>query len=275
MKIKTILNNNAVICTDNGVEKIVVGSGIAFEKKKNDILPKNKIEKVFVLNDESEPFRELLKSLPEEYVIIVEDIIKYAELKLQHTFQHQTRITLIDHISFAVKRFRDGVPIHNRLLSEIKVLYPQEYEIGLWAVYRIKSATEVELPEDEAGYIALHIHTAALNQTSVDQPIKRTTIIQQVSDIIASELDITIEKKGITYHRLLTHLTYVITRLENNEPLHDMDLDLLALIKNKYEQAFLCSSRIARFLHQEYDVTMTPSEVGYLAIHIQRIIDNG
>jgi beta-glucoside operon transcriptional antiterminator len=43
VKIKKILNNNAVVVSDNNEEKIAIGAGIAFEKRKNDIINPSKI----------------------------------------------------------------------------------------------------------------------------------------------------------------------------------------------------------------------------------------
>jgi beta-glucoside operon transcriptional antiterminator len=40
MRIFRILNNNAVVVIDGPKEKIVMGNGIAFQKRKNDIIPK-------------------------------------------------------------------------------------------------------------------------------------------------------------------------------------------------------------------------------------------
>ncbi|EDL64108.1 CAT RNA binding domain-containing protein, partial [Bacillus sp. SG-1] len=76
MRIFRVLNNNAVVVIDGPQEKIVMGSGIAFQKKRNDIVPKDKIEKIFVLRESSsEKFQQLLSTLPESYVEVAEDII--------------------------------------------------------------------------------------------------------------------------------------------------------------------------------------------------------
>ena len=53
MRINKILNNNAVIIIEDGMEKIVLGPGIAFQKSKNDIIQEQKIEKVFILKNET------------------------------------------------------------------------------------------------------------------------------------------------------------------------------------------------------------------------------
>lgn len=62
MKILKVLNNNAVVFKEGGVEKIAMGPGIAFQKGKNDLINAAKVEKVFVMKEEQEKFQELLKT---------------------------------------------------------------------------------------------------------------------------------------------------------------------------------------------------------------------
>ncbi|MGO4027288.1 PRD domain-containing protein, partial [Staphylococcus pseudintermedius] len=76
---------------------------------------------------------------------------------------HHVHIALSDHLSFAVERIARGISIQNKLLNEIKSLYQPEYAIGVWALKHIKKRLDITMPIDEAGYIALHIHTAKLN----------------------------------------------------------------------------------------------------------------
>lgn len=41
-----------------------MGPGIAFQKRKNDVIQKHKIEKIFVVHDENEKFKQVLETLP-------------------------------------------------------------------------------------------------------------------------------------------------------------------------------------------------------------------
>lgn len=137
MKIKKILNNNAVVVTDNNVEKIAIGAGIAFQKKKNDIINPSKIEKLFVMK-ENERFQQLLLQIPEEHFALSEEIITYAEESLGSKLNDHIHIALTDHLSFAIERVRDGINLKNKLLHEIKILYKKEFDIGLWALRHIE-----------------------------------------------------------------------------------------------------------------------------------------
>ncbi|WP_303983086.1 PRD domain-containing protein [Niallia circulans] len=273
LRINKILNNNAVVIIEEGTEKIVLGAGIAFQKGKNDLIQESKIEKIFILKNETKQFQELLESLPESYITIAEEIISYAEEFLEVELNSHIHIALTDHLAFAIDRMKKGIAIRNRLLSEVKILYPKEYEIGVWAINQVEKKLGIQLPIDEAGYIGLHIHTGTMNSNNVDVPLKRTMILQDLLDIVASQLNMEIDKDSLTYHRFLTHLEFVISRMEKNEVFHEMDDEMLDIVKSKYKRAYECSEVLAVFLNQEYQYEVPESEVGFLTLHIQRLWD--
>ncbi len=76
-------------------------------------------------------------------------MISYAEGEIMMPLSDHIHISLTDHLSFA----------YNKLLGEIKVLYKQNKKLESMPFVMYRSVG-VELPDDEAGYVALHIHTA-------------------------------------------------------------------------------------------------------------------
>ncbi|WP_209123772.1 PRD domain-containing protein [Alkalihalobacillus sp. BA299] len=272
MKIYKILNNNAVVVKENDEEKIVMGSGIAFQKKKNDVINRQKIEKIFIMNEGNEKFQELLKTLPEAHIQIAEDIISYAEGYLKVPLSNHIHISLTDHLSFAIERHQQGFQIQNKLLNEIKNLYKKEFEVGKWSLDYILEKLNLQLPLDEAGHIALHIHTAKLGTGDMASTLQQTTIISEVIEVIHSELGMTLDEDSISYQRLLTHLRFALTRIENKEPFQAMDRDMLNIIQTKYKKAYDIALKAAAFIKKEYKINLPESEIGYISLHIQRLI---
>ncbi|WP_195257854.1 PRD domain-containing protein [Bacillus paralicheniformis] len=274
MKIYKVLNNNAAIVKEDGQEKIVMGPGIAFQKGKNDTIPRNKVEKIFTIHEENEKFKQILETLPEEHIEAAEEIISYAEGRLSAPLSDHIHIALVDHLSFAIERVRKGFVIQNKLLNEIKALYKKEYEIGLWAIDLVKEKLKVELPDDEAGYIALHIHTAKMDAENMQKTLKYTNIIKELIEKIECCFNQKIDENSISYQRLVTHLRYAINRLESNEAFHVMDDDMLYFIRKKYPESYQCAAGLADYVKTEYDLHLPESEVGYITLHVQRLNDS-
>ncbi|MDP4086466.1 MAG: PRD domain-containing protein [Bacillota bacterium] len=271
MKITKILNNNAVVVMDrNGQEKVAIGTGIAFQKRKNDIVNPNRVEKLFVMK-ENEKLQLLLNRIPEEHFTISEEIITYAEEYMGSKLNEHIHIALTDHLSYAIERVRDEIYLKNKLLNEIKVLYYKEFEIGLWAIKHIKEKLGIEMPVDEAAYIALHVHTMKLQGGDLRQTVKQTTIISDMVEMIMEFLGIhSLKEDDISYQRLITHLRFALVRASTNE-IHTMDDEMLEMIQKKFSISYDCSKKIAKRLISSYGITLPEHELGYITLHVERL----
>ena len=137
MVITKVFNNNAVIAKDTENREIVLmGCGIAFKKKNGDEVDKHLIEKTFILKekDASEKFKLLLEDIPMEHISLCYDIIEYAKNMLDVEMNDYIYVTLTDHISYAIKLYKEGIFKPNVLIWEVKKFYSKEYNIGLKAL---------------------------------------------------------------------------------------------------------------------------------------------
>ena len=137
MTIEKVINNNIVSAFDEiGREVVVMGCGIGFGSRPGAKIPEDKIEKIFRIESGSvaDQFKELLAGVPLEHAKISSDIISYAKGALKLKLNQSIYVTLTDHINFAIARYAKGINLENALLWEIKRFYPQEYELGKYAI---------------------------------------------------------------------------------------------------------------------------------------------
>lgn len=268
MKIVKILNNNAVIVRDGEEEKVAIGAGIAFNKRKNDIVNPQKIEKLFVM-EENEKLQQLLTRIPDEHFLISEQIISYAEKQMGTKLNEHIHIILTDHISFAIERVKDGIHLRNKLLNEIKILYKEEFYIGLWAVEFIKQKLNVEMAEDEAAFIALHLHTTKPKSNDLQETIRLTTIIKDMVETIKSLIPIEVKEEDLAYHRLITHLRYALTRAD--EDIRTLDNEMIDMIQKKLPFSYQCAKEVAKKAAKEYEIRLSEQELAYITLHIERL----
>ncbi len=273
LKIEKILNNNAVIVRDGNGEKVAIGTGVAFNKRKNDLINPNKIEKLFVMK-EKEKFQQLLNRIPEEHFLISEHIISFAERQIGTKLNEHIHITLTDHISFTIEREAEGIHVKNKLLHEIKILYKQEFEIGLWAVHYMREKLNIDIPEDEAAFIALHIHTMKPKSKDLKETIYQTTMIKDMVDIIKQRLSIEVEEDDLAYHRLITHLRYALIRADQYE-IRTLDDEMITMIRYKFPTSFQCALYVAKELANRYDISLPEQELAYITLHIERLRKRG
>lgn len=276
MSISKILNNNAaVVRDDTEQEKIVMGRGICFKKRPGEEIEEAAVDKVFSLSagDVSSKFQRLVQDMPMEHMVIGEEIIAEAKRKLGRDLNDMVYISLIDHVHTSIMRFLDGVTVKNVLLWDIRRFYREEYRIGLWALKRIEEEFGVALPEDEAGFIALHLANAQMDREIMHNMYEITRVMQEVSNIVKYSFRTEFNEEDVYYYRFVTHLKFFAKRLVEHHPYPETeDDDLWTVIKGKYPEAYRCVEKIAQFTKKKYQYGLSKEEELYLTIHIERVV---
>lgn len=276
MIIKRILTNNAVVIDDeNQQEKIVCGKGIAFKKRPGMEIDEMSINQTFILEGGGEysRFEQLLKDVPLEYLELSSEIINMAKLEFAKKFKDNVIITLSDHLYVAIKRCREGMTISNPLLWYIKNFYEIEYDIGLRALELIKNKFHIQLPDDEAGFIALHIVNVELDEDNMDHIFQVTKVIQEIMTIVKYHFHAEFDTSNVYYYRFITHLKFFALRLlKDNQFNEDEENELLDVVKDKYCTSYECVLKIKDFLEKKYNYTLQEDEIVYLTIHVHRVV---
>ncbi len=276
MIIKKIFNNNAVVAKDSANREVVaMGCGIAFKMSVGEILDQSKIEKTFILKEKeaSERFKLLLEDVEPEIVSLCYDIIEYAKNILNGILNDYIYVTLTDHINNAIKLQKEGFNRPNIIIWEIKKFYPKEFTVGEKALEFIQDELEIELPEDEAGNIALHLINAQVNKKSdkVQDVAKQTKMVQDILNIVRYTYNISLDEKSLNYERFVTHLRFFFQRLNRKEKVESENDDfLLRQVKTKYKDSYNCMLKIEKYLNVE----LNDEEKLYLTLHVQRITSN-
>lgn len=273
MVIDKIINNNIVSAFDEtDTEVVVMGRGIGFGTKAGSPIREEQIEKVFRIKSHTlaEQFKELLSNMPLKHARISNDIISYAKGELKLRLNQSIYVTLTDHINFVIERLKLGIHPENALLWEIKRFYPQEYRLGKYGVQLIEKELEVKLPEDEAGFIALHFVNAEYG-TNIKDALNFPVLMQEILGIVKKDLEIEFDEESLHYERFATHLKFLLQRVYRKELLTDEEEELALMVQRKYKREYICSKKIAEYIEMKTGSRISGEEMMYLAIHIRRV----
>ncbi|MEK0288239.1 BglG family transcription antiterminator LicT [Caldifermentibacillus hisashii] len=275
MKIKKVLNNNVVVSLNSRNQEIVVmGRGLAFQKKVGETIDAAKIEKTFVLETYgiSEKLANLLRDISEKYLNISARILEYAKSQLPYKLDEYLYVALTDHISFAISRYKQGIHLKNPLLWEIRKFYKNEFQVAVKALEIIKEETGIELGEDEAASIALHLVNSQLSGENVATAIQVTEMVNTILNIVKYHFKMELDENSINYERFLTHLRFFAIRFIREEKLEEsVDEFFFEQIKIKYPEAYACTQKIKTYLEKEFHFELTKDEELYLTVHIYRV----
>lgn len=271
--IQKVINNNIISAyEESGAEVIVMGRGIGFKKKQGEVVPADQISKIFRIKSRTltEQFKELLANMPLERVRISDEIISHAKDHLKLKLNQSIYVTLTDHINFAIERVSQGIEPQNALLWEIKRFYPQEFQLGIYALELIHDRLGILLPEDEAGFIALHFVNAEYG-TDIRDAVKFPDQMQAIVDIVERDLGILLDESSLHYERFMTHIKFLIQRIYRKELLFSEDRELSLLMQRKYPREYQCSVKVAEYIMQATGSRLSEEEIMYLSVHIRRV----
>ncbi|BBF43214.1 beta-glucoside bgl operon antiterminator, BglG family [Lachnospiraceae bacterium KM106-2] len=263
-----VLNNNGIIAEKNDVEYIFLGKGIGFHHKAGECFESLDEAKVYRLEDKQnnkDPMS-ALNNVDPLFIDISNAIILEAEKKFG-TIDTKILLPLADHIEFSLERQKNNVVISNPFSGEIKALFEEEYQVAIKAKDIIKEYTGVDIKDEEIGYITLHIHSA-LTEENVTNSMSVVIWVKQMIEDIEDKYQVRLNKDSLSYNRLMTHIKYMITRVLKGE---DLKVDMSLYVKNEFPESFEVAKELCKKLSKEVSKEFSEVEVGYLAIHIERV----
>ncbi|OUP50016.1 BglG family transcription antiterminator LicT [Lachnoclostridium sp. An181] len=275
VKIIRVLNTNAVVSTDQQDREIIItGAGIGFKKKKGEELDKSLVEKIYFLKNEEDNHRlqEVVKEISEKYLEIAGKVVTCAReqnLKIKDTLY----VTLTDHINSAVERFQNGISLKNMMRHEIKKFYPQEYALGQKAIGWIEKKTGINLGDDEAAFIAMHIVSSEFETSEVSDVQKITELINAIVKIVKMHFKIDFHEDSVSYQRFLTHLKFFSARVMDGEVYQDSMEEIYRVMVVQNCRAYTGVEKVAQFIEKQHGYRLSIDEELYLLIHIKRILD--
>lgn len=268
-----VFNNNAVATVyPDGREAILVGAGIGFGRRPGDKVNKNKIEKVyFIQNDLQTRFLQLLKNARPDALQAAEEILAHAQSQ-GLALNNQLILSLTDHICFALERQEQGISLPYLMMTETRMLYPKEFEIGRWSLGKIHQLCGAELPAYEAGYIALQLASAVMSRDEVYSGLKLTN---GVTEIIKETYGIELDSDNLDIIRLTTHLKFLSQRISQHAQWkEDADMeDVYRLLLRKHSKHHECITRISDFIRNHFSYDLNRQEKLYLVIHINKLLN--
>lgn len=268
--IKKVLSNNVVLVEERDKNYIFVGKGIGFGKRSGELLENaSSVEQKFISLEglQNQDYELFLETLDPRIIEVCQKINEMARETLGHELASSVYVGLMDHISFAIKRLKDGIEIVNPFLHETRLLYPQEYRLAQKAVEMLMDTLGIEIPEAEIGFLALHFHGGRGDRDKV-KALERSMLMNKLIKVVEKKLAIQLEKDSFDYKRLFVHLSGIIDRIEENRSVEDaFAMEMKTLLPWEYKIAF----DLSKMIQQTIRKPLPPSELGYLAIHLHKL----
>lgn len=276
MRVIKKVNNNVAICQDkSGRECVAFGKGIGFNAIPYEPIDLGRIERTFY--DVSPQYLAMIESLPSDVVEFTAEVVDVARGTLPYELTPNLLLTLADHISFAIRRAREGIYLKMPLALDLEQMYPQEVELARKVVARISSQFRVPLPKGEASGIAMafiNAHVYSPDDFGIRAEDERQAALDGITEIIEREMGVSINRDTFNYARYATHVRYLLDRLREGGSVDSVNLEIYADLRSEFRAVASCVDRIAEWLERERGYAVTDEERLYLLLHVNRVCSN-
>lgn len=269
-RVKKALNHNTVIAIglEDNQEYLLLGKGVGFGKKVSERIKPQEDCTVYSLREQTDrgTAMEIVKEIDPVYLEIAQQVLKEAE-RIFGKIDWSILFPMADHIAFAVKRIQNNEQISNPLTSDIQALFHMEYKTAECLRPILRERLLAEIDEHEIGYVALHIHSAIVDE-NVALSMQIAGTVRECIELVEQETKTTIDVMSLSYNRLMNHVRYMVARAIKGEKLK---LDMNDYMSVKFPDEFRMAATVCGHLGTYLKKPLDDVEIGYLAMHIQRV----
>jgi beta-glucoside operon transcriptional antiterminator len=277
VEVLRVFNNNVVLAraADRG-EVILTGRGLGFQAKPGQQVDETKVVRVFVPEDgrNADNFGALVAAIPPEHLTLADQALEIARSGMSGPLNSTTVVALADHLSFAIKRLRQGLNIEYPLRAEVAHLYPDELRMGQQIVDFVNDKLEEQLPRDESVAVALHLVNAGFASGDLSYTYQMTGVFAQLFEVLEQAYGRAFDRETVNAARFITHLRYFFVRAHTGRQLAEGATGLGSAIREAYPEAFGTALKLQAVLELRLGEPLTDDEVTYLTLHVARMADD-
>ena len=271
-RITKILNHNSFmgIESKNDQECLIMGKGVAFGKKVGQTVSVTGDARVYSLKELTDrgEAREIIKSVSPLCLELANEVLNQAEEEFGKV-DRSILFTMADHLDFAVRRIQNGEQISNPLTDDIRIMFYKEYKVAGCIRDLLKEKLGIRIDEHEIGYIALHVHASIVDE-NVSQAMEIARTVRECICMVEEETGKSIDVMSLSYNRLMNHVRYMVARAIHGEKLKMSLNDYMSV---KFPGPYMTAEKICRKMEKSLKLPIPDIEIGYLAMHLERMMD--
>ena len=271
-RIAKTLNHNSFIGVEeeSNQEYLVMGKGIAFGKKAGQRMQPDGDARVYSLTEITERgnAKSIVKEVSPVSLELASAVLDQAEKEFGK-IDRSIVFPMADHLDFAIRRIQNGEQISNPLTDDIRVMFYKEYKVASCIQELLWGRLQIRIDEHEVGYLALHVHSA-IEEEKVSQAMEVARAVRESISLVEHITGYTIDVMSLSYNRMMNHIRYMVARAVHGEKLKVNINDYMSV---KFPDAFQAAKQICEEMEKRLMLPMEEIEIGYLAMHMERIMD--
>ncbi|WP_213818549.1 BglG family transcription antiterminator [Garciella nitratireducens] len=198
----------------------------------------------------------------------LETLLFTVEKNLCRKLADNAYIGLLIHLSLAIQRIKQNqkITIGQKELEALKKY--EEFKIAQKLASKIEKEFEIEVPEEEIGYITMHLRGSKYFEKEYKNE-ELENLAKEILHIAEVETGSFLEYDQESISFLENHLGPAINRLKMKM---DIRNPLLHEIKEYYPELFDLAKKCVIPIENKFHITMPDSEIAYIAMHLGAVL---
>ncbi len=212
----------------------------------------------------------LLNTIGDDILEGIEEAIGKTEALKNYPIADNSYVGLVVHMALAVKRLMNGerITFDTKILDELRE--SKEYDIARAIVIETGKIFDIHIPEDETGYITMHLKGVKYGNTLTDTGkihVNDYRIIHLANELIRKveqDTGYLLQNNNRLLIGLVNHLGPALARIQLGLEIQN---PLLEEIKTRYSEYYEMTARSVGVIEEKVGVLVPEDEIGYLAMH--------
>lgn len=208
--------------------------------------------------------KRLLNLIEKDTIRKLEALIFEVDETLRYRLADNAYIGLLVHLALAIQRImkNEKISMDKVYLNELKNY--SEFKTAEDLTIKISKAFNIEIPEDEIGYITMHLRGSKCFEKE-HKNNELEDLAKEIIKIAEAETGSFLEHNEQSISWLVNHLGPAINRLKMKM---DIRNPLLNEIKEYYPELFNLAAKCIVPVEKQFDIKMPDSEIAYIAMHL-------
>lgn len=197
---------------------------------------------------------------------VIEKTVEQASTKLPYELADSARVGLVVHLALAMERLQKGDTIQFDRAYFEQLQGTKEYKIAEKIISELETSLEISIPNDEIGYITMHLMGAKLRSDQhVLLEVENTGFAYQVKQLIAyvsKQIHVDMMGNNQLLNDLVTHLKPAIYRINKRMKITN---PMIEQIKHDYDDLFHLIAEATSVIFPDLD--FPDDEIGFIVLH--------
>ncbi len=228
------------------------------------------------ISAKSQAIQRLLYLISPDKLMDLETIVNKVIDEHDYPIADSSKLGLIVHLVLAVERVKNDekITINEDVFKELK--QSDEYTLADLILKEIEKEYGLDMPEDEGGYITMHIKGSRMKDVesnNFENELPNIDAIRITNTIIGKAEELTglsLNEDGQLYNGLIVHLRPMLARMKMGLEIRN---PLLEDIKKRYPAYFEFALTSQKPLEDYLGQPIPEEETGYICMHIGAAVE--